>query len=186
MPSDYQRIEQAIHWITQHAHEQPELGDLADYLDLSPYHAQRLFTRWAGVSPKQFLQYLTVDFAKKLLDESQSVLSTSLEAGLSSPGRLHDQMINIEAVTPGEYKLKGKGLEIQYGFHETPFGECLVATTPRGICHLAFVSNTGRQAPLHQLKALWPRAQLNGHQKATAELVSRIFSLGPVHVNHRV
>ncbi|MES9875712.1 MAG: methylated-DNA--[protein]-cysteine S-methyltransferase [Candidatus Sedimenticola sp. PURPLELP] len=176
MPSDYQRIEQAIHWITQHADQQPELADIARFLGLSPYHTQRMFTRWAGVSPKQFLQYLTVDHAKKLLDDSQSVLTASLEAGLSSPSRLHDQMVNIEAITPGEYKLKGEGLEIQYGFHQTPFGQCLVATTPRGICHLAFTAMTGQAAALEQLQGLWPNTVIHDATPALSGLVQQIFS----------
>ncbi|MET0105308.1 MAG: methylated-DNA--[protein]-cysteine S-methyltransferase [Sedimenticola sp.] len=178
MPSDYQRIERAIHWIANNTGAQPELGDLARFLGLSPYHTQRLFSRWAGVSPKQFLQYLTVNHAKQLLDESHSVLSASLEAGLSSPARLHDQMISIEAVTPGEYKRGGEGLKIAYGFHDTPFGGCLLATTPRGICHLAFTGSLDRHEAVQQLAARWPNAQLCEAPSETDPLVKKAFDLG--------
>src|SRR5512141_2127721 len=122
---DYQRIEQAIHFIEEHYQRQPELKEIADNVGLSEYHFQRIFTRWAGISPKRFLQFLTKENAKNLLKHS-SVLNATYTVGLSSPGRLHDLFINTEAVTPGEYKSSGEGLSIQYGFHPTPFGEALI------------------------------------------------------------
>ncbi|MEJ1380923.1 MAG: methylated-DNA--[protein]-cysteine S-methyltransferase [Candidatus Sedimenticola sp. (ex Thyasira tokunagai)] len=177
MPSDYHRIEQAIHWLAEHADEQPELTDLAGFLRLSTYHTQRLFSRWAGVTPKQFLQYLTVGYAKQLLDESMSVLDVSQEVGLSGPGRLHDQMINIEAASPGEYKQGGRGLTIQFGFHVTPFGECLIASTSRGVCHLVFVERGDHELALEGLKSLWTNADFEENAQQTSLLVKQAFTL---------
>ncbi|MES9897901.1 MAG: bifunctional helix-turn-helix domain-containing protein/methylated-DNA--[protein]-cysteine S-methyltransferase [Sedimenticola sp.] len=177
MPSDYHRIEQALHWLAEHAGEQPELVDLAGFLGLSTYHTQRLFSRWAGVTPKQFLQYLTVGYAKQLLDESMSVLDVSHEVGLSGPGRLHDQMINIEAVSPGEYKQGGSGQVVHFGFHDTPFGECLIASTVRGVCHLVFVEPGGRESALQDLKSLWVNAVFEEHPQQTSLLVQKAFAL---------
>ncbi|MEJ1356436.1 MAG: bifunctional helix-turn-helix domain-containing protein/methylated-DNA--[protein]-cysteine S-methyltransferase [Candidatus Sedimenticola sp. (ex Thyasira tokunagai)] len=177
MPSDYHRIEQAIHWLAEHADEQPELIDLAGFLRLSTYHTQRMFSRWAGVTPKQFLQYLTVGYAKQLLDESMSVLDVSQEVGLSGPGRLHDQMINIEAASPGEYKQGGRGLTIQFGFHVTPFGECLIASTSRGVCHLVFVEQGDHELALEGLKSLWTNADFEENAQQTSLLVKQAFTL---------
>jgi AraC family transcriptional regulator of adaptative response/methylated-DNA-[protein]-cysteine methyltransferase len=177
---DYKRIEQAILFIEQQALGQPSLKEIAEHLDLSPYHFQRMFKRWAGVSPKRFLQYLTVENAKQMLRDSTSVLDTSLEVGLSGPGRLHDLFIKVEAVTPGEYKNLGKGLVIDYGFHSTPFGECLVATTRRGICFLGFVEDEiGREAGLKSLQAKWPDASLQENQQMACSEINRIFSPAP-------
>jgi AraC family transcriptional regulator of adaptative response/methylated-DNA-[protein]-cysteine methyltransferase len=141
LSSDYDRIERAILYLEQHFRDQPSLDEVAQSVHLSKFHFQRLFKRWAGISPKQFLQFLTIEYAKKMLAESSSVLDTSLEAGLSSPSRLHDLFVTFEAITPGEFKDKGAGLIITYGFHDTTFGRCLLATTPRGICSLIFVEN---------------------------------------------
>src|SRR5512140_2984831 len=118
---DYRRIEQAIHFIEANASRQPELGEIAAHLNLSEYHFQRLFTRWAGISPKRFLQFLTKENAKAWLDRSGSLPEATYAAALSSPGRLHDLFIQTEAVTPGEYKSRGEGVEIAYGFHPSPF-----------------------------------------------------------------
>src|SRR5262245_38604693 len=138
---DYRRMEQAILYLEQNYHRQPDLKEIAQSVHLSEFHFQRLFTRWAGVSPKKFMQFLTLDYAKKLLEESRSILDTTYEAGLSSPGRLHDLFVNIEAMTPGEFKQKGAGLVISYGIHPSLFGECLLAVTERGICGLSFIED---------------------------------------------
>ncbi len=164
MNEDYQRIEQAILYLEKNYQHQPELAELASAVGLSEFHFQRLFTRWAGISPKRFLQYLTKEGAKELLRHS-NVLEATYGVGLSSPGRLHDLLVNTEAVTPGEVRLRGNGLEIRYGFHPTPFGEVLIGTTERGICHLGFVEAT-REAALATLAAEWPLAKL---EQATAE-----------------
>ncbi len=174
---DYRRIEQAIEYIEANATRQPELAEIAASLNLSEYYFQRLFTRWAGISPKRFLQYLTKENAKKLLSASDNLLEATYEAGLSSPGRLHDLFIQTEAVTPGEYKSGGKGVEISYGFHPTPFGECLLALTARGICFLAFVES-GREATLAELRRGWPNSLLKEDPTRTAAVVTRIFQRG--------
>ena len=130
---DYSRIERAILFLEENYHRQPELREVAESVNLSEFHFQRLFRRWAGISPKRFIQFLTLEHAKKLLSGSHSVLDATYDAGLSSPGRLHDLFVNIEAMTPGEFKARGAGLGITYGFHPTPFGECLLSVTERGI-----------------------------------------------------
>ncbi len=159
--SDYARVEAAIKYIEERAAAQPSLEEVAGSIGLSPYHFQRLFTRWAGVSPKRFLQYITVEAAKRLLDESASVLDAALDVGLSGPSRLHDLFISAEAVTPGEFKRSGEGLEIRYCIRPTIFGDCLVAASPRGLCALEFLDATDpRAAPaaLETLKHRWNKA----------------------------
>lgn len=175
---DYRRIEQAIRYIEANAARQPELAEIAASLGLSEYHFQRLFTRWAGISPKRFLQFLTKENAKQMLAHSTSLLNTTYASGLSSPGRLHDLFIQCEAVTPGEYKSRGKGMQIVYGFHPTPFGECLLALTGRGICFLAF-ADQGRPFALNQLKQDWANATLTEDPVRTAPIVEQIFAQQP-------
>jgi AraC family transcriptional regulator of adaptative response/methylated-DNA-[protein]-cysteine methyltransferase len=178
LSEDYRRVEQAIRYIEANAHRQPELGEIAANLNLSEYHFQRLFTRWAGISPKRFLQYLTKENAKQLLARSTNLLEATYEAGLSSPGRLHDLFIKCEAVTPGEYKSRGRGIQIAYGFHPTPFGECLLALTGRGICFLAFI-DSNRQSALAQLKQDWANATLTEDPARTAPVINQIFAHHP-------
>ncbi len=180
LSEDYQRIEQAIRFIEANARAQPTLEEIAAHLHLSEYHFQRLFTRWAGISPKRFLQFLTREHAKRLLDHA-SVLDAALEAGLSGPGRLHDLFIHTEAITPGEYKTHGAGLSIHYGFHPTPFGECLLAVTPRGICFLAFVEPGGRHTALAQLQHEWCNADLRAAPEITHPIVMHIFTSERAH-----
>ena len=175
---DYRRIEQAIRYIEANATRQPELGEIAASLNLSEYHFQRLFSRWAGISPKRFLQFLTRENAKELLTRSSNLLETTYEAGLSSPGRLHDLFIQTEAVTPGEYKSHGQGIQISYGFHPTPFGECLLALTGRGICFLAFVDKS-REAALNELKLTWANASLREDPSHTTPVIEKIFAPHP-------
>ncbi|MCC7118736.1 MAG: methylated-DNA--[protein]-cysteine S-methyltransferase [Anaerolineales bacterium] len=170
----YQLIEQAIQYIEAHAHQQPKLGEIASAVGLSEYHFQRLFTHWAGISPKRFIQFLTKERAKRLLDESKNLLETAHQTGLSSLGRLHDLFVNTEAITPGEYKTRGAGVEIRYGLHATPFGKCLIAMTQRGICNLSFVTHSEGQA-LDDLSAHWSQAHLIEDAQATAPLISGIF-----------
>jgi AraC family transcriptional regulator of adaptative response/methylated-DNA-[protein]-cysteine methyltransferase len=171
--TDYHRIEQAIRYLQDNARRQPGLAEVASHIGLSEYHFQRLFTRWAGISPKRFLQFLTKENAKALLSRT-SVLSAAFETGLSGPGRLHDLLVECEAVTPGEVRSKGSGVEIAYGFHPTPFGECLLAVTKRGICYLAFVDGD-RQAVLEQLRFDWANASLRDDPSRTRSLVDLIF-----------
>jgi AraC family transcriptional regulator of adaptative response/methylated-DNA-[protein]-cysteine methyltransferase len=177
LSEDYTRIAQAIFYIEANAPRQPDLNEIATHIGLSQYHFQRLFTRWAGISPKRFLQFLTRENAKTLLSHSGNLLETTFGAGLSSPGRLHDLFVQTEAVTPGEYKSKGAGIEIVYGFHPTPFGECLLALTGRGICFLAFVDLDHSHA-LEQLRQTWPNSTLAEVPARTAPVVDQIFSRG--------
>lgn len=171
----YRRIEKAITYLEEHALEQPSLAEVAEHIGLSPYHFQRMFNSWAGVSPKKFLQYLTVEHAKRLLRKSASVFEAALDVGLSGPGRLHDLFVTVEAVTPGEFKAKGKDVHIRYGFHPSPFGETLLATTSRGICSLAFVDPKTRSMALEELRTNWKEAVLVEDQDAGREMISRIF-----------
>ncbi len=173
---DYDRIEKAIKFIEKNFSYQPDLKVIADHIGLSEYHFQRLFSRWVGISPKRFLQFLTKEYAKKLLENSTNILDVTYEAGLSSPGRLHDLFVTCEAVTPGEYKSKGEGITIKYGFHPSPFGECLLANTERGICGFFFVKNRDRKDPLTELRFFWKNADIVEDPYASHELVERIFN----------
>jgi len=178
---DYLRIEQAILYLENHYKDQPELGEVAANMGLSEYHFQRLFTRWAGVSPKRFLQFLTKEGAKDLLNRSENLLDTTHQVGLSSLGRLHDLFVTAEAVTPGEYKSRGAGVTIRYGIHPTPFGKCLIATTERGICHLGFVQTSEGDA-IDNLVADWQQARMIEDHRSTVPLIEPIFDL---RYNHR-
>jgi AraC family transcriptional regulator of adaptative response/methylated-DNA-[protein]-cysteine methyltransferase len=174
--SDYARIEKAIHYLEANFRTQPALADVAAQVHLSEYHFQRLFRRWAGISPKRFLQYLTAEFARRLLHESHTVLAASDAAGLSGTGRLHDLLVNLHAATPGEIKAQGANLHIQYGFHPSPFGECLLAVTGRGICGIEFVATDGRGAALAHLKRQWPAATWRQQPRATQPAAARLFA----------
>lgn len=171
---DYQRIHKVIAHLGSHYQDQPSLEDISSLMGLSPWHFQRLFQRWAGLTPKQFLQVLTLEHAKQSLKKSASVLDAALDAGLSGPGRLHDLMVNIEGVTPGTFKAEGQGLTLHYGFHPTPFGPCLLALSDRGICGLEF--NGEKSKALESLKKRMPLATLKADEAATGALVSQIFS----------
>ena len=173
---DYERIEKAIQFLTDNFHSQPNLKEIAGKIHVSEYHFQRLFSRWVGISPKRFLQFLTKEYAKTLLEKSINLLDVTYEAGLTSPGRLHDLFVTCEAVTPGEYKAKGEGLEISYGYHATPFGECLLAKTNRGICGLSFVQHNDRRRVYADLEARWQNATLIEEPDITRPFVKRIFN----------
>lgn len=155
--TNYSRIAEAIGYIKENFKSQPSLDEIAEKIALSPFHFQRLFTDWAGVSPKKFLQYLTVEHAKKMLKENQaSLFDTAIETGLSGTGRLHDLFVNIEGMTPGEYKNGGENLSINYSFAESPFGNILVASTSKGICHMAFADD--QKEALQILQSKFPNA----------------------------
>jgi len=174
LSEDYLRIEQAILYLETHYKDQPNLEELAGNIGLSEYHFQRLFTRWAGVSPKRFLQFLTKEGAKELLSRSENLLDTTHQVGLSSLGRLHDLFVTTEAVSPGEYKSRGEGVTIRYGLHASPFGKCLIAVTERGICHLGFVQTSEGNA-IDNLVADWKNARMIEDNRATASLIEPIF-----------
>lgn len=186
---DYLRIEQAILYLENHYKDQPSLEDVAASIGLSEFHFQRLFTRWAGVSPKRFLQFLTKERAKDLLKRSENMLDATYQVGLSSLGRLHDLFVTTEAVTPGEYKSRGAGLTIRYGLHPTPFGKCLIGVTERGICHLGFVQ-TSEGGAIDALVSDWQEAKMIEDHRATAPLIAPIFILNmreqsPLHLHLR-
>lgn len=175
---DYARIREAIAFLSARWNDQPDLEQLAGHLGLSPAHCQRLFKRWCGLSPKEFLQALTIDHARTLLDGSASLLDCALDVGLSGGGRLHDLFVDHEAMTPGEYKRRGEGLTIAYGFHGSPFGEALLLATARGIAGLAFVNEDAgqtREDALADMVRRWPRAEYVERPEATAPYVGRIF-----------
>lgn len=175
LSADYVRIERAIRYLDRGHATPPRLGDVAAHVGLSESHFQRMFTRWAGISPKRFVQHRTAESVKRLLRAQRPVLDASYSAGLSGPGRLHDLVVNAEAVTPGEYRRGGLGVTVRYGFHPTPFGECLMAVTSRGVCHLAFVAPVSRKEALARLEREWPLADLLPDQDATREAVAKAF-----------
>jgi AraC family transcriptional regulator of adaptative response/methylated-DNA-[protein]-cysteine methyltransferase len=172
---DYTRIEHALRFLNANSLRRPTLDDVAAHVHLSPFHFERLFQRWAGTSPKRFLQFLTKEHAKTLLGDSKSLLDAAYGSGLSGTGRLHDLFVSCEAVTPGEYKLRGQGLAIEYGFYPTPFGECLLATTERGICALRFLSPASKTTVLRELRDEWPAAEFVRNGSETGETCRRIF-----------
>lgn len=151
----------------------PTLAEVARHLHLSEYHFQRLFTRWAGVSPKRFMQFLTVEYARARLEHSRNVLDLAHDVGLASPGRLHDLCVTLEAATPGEIRSGGAGLHIHHGVHDSPFGPCLIAKTARGICSLHFVDQT--RTALDELRREWPNAAMEHAPEDTATLAQRLF-----------
>ena len=173
--TNFSRIAEAIDYIKDNFKTQPGLEDMAEKIHLSPFHFQRLFTEWAGVSPKKFLQYLTVEHAKKMLKENQATLfETAFETGLSGTGRLHDLFINIEGMTPGEYKNGGENLSINYSVVESPFGNILVASTAKGICHLAFADD--EKKALEALQKIFPNADYKQMVDLAQQNVLYIFT----------
>lgn len=174
MITDYERIETAIHYIKAHFKQQPDLDEVAKQVHLSPFHFQRLFKTWAGVSPKKFLQYISVEYAKGLLQQQYPLSDVSFETGLSGTSRLHDLFINIEGLTPGEYKNGGEALFINYSFAETLFGDAIIASTQKGVCHLAFASN--ETMGLQSLSQLFPAAGLIQKTDLYQQDALKIFS----------
>jgi AraC family transcriptional regulator of adaptative response/methylated-DNA-[protein]-cysteine methyltransferase len=173
---DYVRIESALGYLAAQREAQPTLADVAEHVGLSEHHLQRVFTRWAGISPKRFLQFQTIESAKALLRDSRSVLDTTYSTGLSSGGRLHDLFVTLEAMTPGEFKARGSGLTILTGFHESPFGECVVAVTERGVCGLSFVVDGDRPAAMTELTNRWAGATFVEHPQSTKPVAEQVFA----------
>lgn len=172
---DYGRIEKAIRFIGDNVRRQPGLAEVARHVGMSEFHFQRVFSRWAGVSPKKFLQFLTAEHARNLLRESRSVLDVAYDVGLSGGSRLHDLTVKLYGMTPGEIKARGAALPIRYGVHPTPFGPCLLAMTPRGICGLRFIGPGAIRTHLAELREAWPGSTLVRDQRATGAAVRRIF-----------
>src|SRR4051812_24701108 len=173
---NYLRIEQAIQYLEANFKRQPELEEVAEKVHLSPFHFQRIFTEWAGISPKRFLQFLTVDFLKSKLQESRNIVEAAESAGLSSQSRVYDLFTTLEAVTPQEYKQQGSGIQVEYGMHETPFGACLIGVTQRGICWLSFVNTAeGPKIEMEKMKEHWHNSVFHQNQQVTKNFVDQIF-----------
>lgn len=175
---DFRRIARAIRFIDAHFREQPRLAEIAASTGLSEFHFNRLFRRWAGVTPRQYLAFLTARAARGALDEDTSVLEAAYSVGLSGPGRLHDLLVTLDAVTPGELKTRGAGLEIRYGFSDTPFGSAMIASTARGVCHLGFEGRPQVRAALAALAARWERAHLTRSDEDAQRTALEIFGAG--------
>lgn len=174
---DYQRIARALAFVDAHYQDQPSLSEIAGEAGLSEFHFQRLFSRWVGISPKQFLKHLTLERAKRSLEASASVLDAAYDAGLSGPGRLHDLFVTCEAVTPGEYKARGQGMTIRFGAHPSPFGDCLLMVTDRGICGLAFLGGDETAgSALQYLSNGWENAEFVEAAAETASYIERMFA----------
>jgi AraC family transcriptional regulator, regulatory protein of adaptative response / methylated-DNA-[protein]-cysteine methyltransferase len=174
-PGDYERVRAIIAFISQNWRDQPEVETIAEHVGLTSAQVHHLFRRWAGLTPKAFLQALTLDRAKTLLAESASVLDATYEVGLSGPGRLHDLFVTHEAMSPGEFKAGGGGLTFAYGFHPSPFGEALIVAAPRGLAGIGFVDDGDRLVALDDMRARWPRARFLEDVAATGPLAARVF-----------
>ena len=172
---EYEKIEKVIRYLVAHHTEQPNLSDLAKVAHLSEFHFHRLFSKWAGITPKTLLKVLTVEHAKKCLEESQDLLSVSHQVGLSGPSRLHDLFVTMEALSPGEYKSKGKGLALQFGVHDSPFGRCLIAMSPRGICYLSFIDEDSEKREIEEMKTEWQSATWVRDQVLTSSVIENVF-----------
>jgi AraC family transcriptional regulator of adaptative response/methylated-DNA-[protein]-cysteine methyltransferase len=174
--SEYQRMEKAIRFLEDHAGEQPNLDVVSEQIGLSSFHFQRLFKKWTGLSPKRYLQFLTVENAKTLLLDSSSVMDTALEVGLSGSGRLHDLFVSVEAMTPGQFKSRGTGITLEYGFYDSPFGSALLVVTETGITDLWFVDDEDEGEAFDELHKLWPAATVREGTEATRKKMNRILS----------
>jgi len=172
----YLLIAQALHWLCQNQENQPSLEELARHVGLSPHYMQRLFQEYTGVSPKQFLKYLTRVQAMARLRRGETVLDSAIASGLSGPGRLHDLIITTQAMTPGEAKRKGLGVEVDYGYGMTPFGEALLAWTDKGVCFLGFCHEAGKQHTRDHFKQQWPDANLTENNSAASRRLAEIFT----------
>lgn len=183
---DYSRIEKAIYFIEQNIKNQPSIKQMAEYVNLSEFHFERMFTKWAGTSPQRFMRFLTKEYAKNLLTKTEDILQTTMDLGLSSTSRLHDLFVTFEAMSPGEYKKKGLGLTINYGFHETPFGTCALFLTEKGILEMSFIDNAAEIDEIIRLKNEFPEAEFIKNEAITAEIIVQIFENSanekPIHL----
>lgn len=182
--ADAERIRRALEWLQEHYAHQPSLEQAAKIAGLSPYHFHRQFSRHVGVSPKKFVQYLTLDHAKLCLQRANSVLDAAYESGLSGPGRLHDLFVVHEAMTPGQWKARGRGLTLRYGWHDSPFGDCLILASDHGVCGMAFAAPGRREPVLSNLASQFGAAAIIADDSATADHAARAFghAAGPLTV----
>lgn len=175
----YEQIARAIDYLYVNFRAQPGLEEVAAQVNMSAFHFQRMFTEWAGISPKRFLQFLTTDYLKHRITGFDNLLDAADAAGLSSQSRVYDLFVNLEAVTPQEYKEKGNGIRIEYGFHNTPFGECIIGVTGRGICHLSFLQEDNRSTAVEELERAWENATVRENSRNTEMMASAIFNRKP-------
>lgn len=173
--TQYQQIERIIQHLGDHFKDQPTLEELAERVGLSPEHFQRVFKNWVGISPKQFLKYITLEYAKSLLDKNESVLDASLDSGLSGPGRLHDLFVSVESITPGQYKVGGEGLDVHYGIHSSPFGWVVLAVCDRGLCGSFFLPEDDPALAETAIAEYWPRANSERNDTKTSPLARQLF-----------
>lgn len=178
-PYQYQQIARAIDYLYVNFRNQPSLEEVAAQVNMSAFHFQRMFTEWAGISPKRFLQFLTTDYLKHRITGFDNLLDAADAAGLSSQSRVYDLFVNLEAVTPQEYKEKGSGILIEYGFHNTPFGECIIGVTGRGICHLSFLQEDKRSSAVEELENVWGNASVRENSRSTELMANAIFHRKP-------
>jgi AraC family transcriptional regulator, regulatory protein of adaptative response / methylated-DNA-[protein]-cysteine methyltransferase len=172
---NYDRVADAIEYLTDNFKNQPDLNEVARQVHLSPTHFQRIFTEWAGVSPKKFMQYLSLDYLRNRIFDTSNLNQAADLVGFSTQSRVYDLFVSIEGVTPNEYKTFGQGLEIQYGFHQTPFGECFIAMTEKGLCALSFVEETSKEATFHAFLEKWQAAKLVLNAPNTEGVLQQIF-----------
>ena len=172
---NFERVKRVIEYLSAHQKSQPSLEEISTQLGISPSHLHRLFSDWAGITPKSFLKCLTLEHARSMLKDNYSVLDTTLESGLSGPSRLHDLFVSIEAASPGEIKSGGVGLKIDAGFAESPFGPCLIAKSQRGICHMSFESKRSKEIGLEIVRAEWPNSELNWNKDAAKPIAKQLF-----------
>jgi AraC family transcriptional regulator, regulatory protein of adaptative response / methylated-DNA-[protein]-cysteine methyltransferase len=172
---DYHRVAEAIEYLTDNFKNQPDLNEVARQVHLSPSHFQRIFTEWAGVSPKKFMQYLSLDYLRNRIFDTTNLNQAADLVGFSTQSRVYDLFVSIEGVTPNEYKTYGQGLEIQYGFHQTPFGECFIAITEKGLCALSFVDETSKEATFQVFLEKWQAAKLVLNAQNTEGVIEQIF-----------
>jgi AraC family transcriptional regulator, regulatory protein of adaptative response / methylated-DNA-[protein]-cysteine methyltransferase len=173
---DYQRVAEAIEYLNEHFKSQPDLSEVAQQVHLSPQHFQRIFTEWAGVSPKKFMQFLSIEHLRERIYETQNLNEAADLVGFSTQSRVYDLFVKIEGVTPNEYKKFGQGLQILYGFHATPFGECFIAMAEKGICALSFVDESNKNATFDAFLNKWKAANLILNTKETGQIVQQIFA----------
>ncbi len=178
---NFERVKTIITFLDENHQLQPNLEEISAHIGVSTFHLHRIFSDWAGITPKAFLRCLTLEHAKRLLKEDFSVLDATLESGLSGPGRLHDLCVSIEAASPGEIKSGGTGLSIRAGFAVSPFGHCLIAECQRGICHLSFEPIRSKTSGLQELQAQWPNSEIVWDERFAKELVARLFESNIPH-----
>jgi AraC family transcriptional regulator of adaptative response/methylated-DNA-[protein]-cysteine methyltransferase len=177
---NYDRIEKAISYLEQNFRSQPDLDEVAEKVNLSPFHFQRIFAEWAGISPKRFLQYLTVNFLKERLQHTKNLVEAAEDAGLSSQSRVYDLFTTLEAMTPQEYRLNGQGIRIEYGVHATPFGQCVIGVSERGICWMSFVAtDEDPRTSIEEMKSHWNRSLFHEDTTLTSDVIGRVFEGKP-------